>query len=81
MDQHGRIDILVNNAGITIDKTYATLSDDGWHKVLAATPSGAFFLARAVLLHIIERGSGRIVSVSSIVGDDRHHRSGKLRGS
>ena len=69
LDQQGRIDILVNNAGITIDKTHAKLTDDDWHKVLAVNLSGAFFLAQAVLPHMIERGSGRIVNVSSIIGE------------
>jgi len=69
MEQHGRIDILVNNAGITIDKTFAKLTDDDWQKVLAVNLSGAFFLAQAVLPHMIERGSGRIVNVSSIIGE------------
>jgi NAD(P)-dependent dehydrogenase (short-subunit alcohol dehydrogenase family) len=69
LEQHGRIDILVNNAGITIDKTHAKLTDDDWYKVLAVNLSGAFFLAQAVLPHMIERGSGRIVNVSSIIGE------------
>ena len=69
LDQQGRIDILVNNAGITIDKTHAKLTDDDWHKVLAVNLSGAFFLAQAVLPHMIERGSGRIVNVSSVIGE------------
>src|SRR4029077_15658944 len=69
MEQRGRIDILINNAGITIDKTYAKLTDDDWHKVLAVNLSGAFFLAQAVLPHMIERGSGRIVNVSSVIGE------------
>ena len=69
LDQQGHIDILVNNAGITIDKTHAKLTDDDWHEVLAVNLSGAFFLAQAVLPHMIERGSGRIVNVSSIIGE------------
>ena len=69
LDQQGHIDILVNNAGITIDKTHAKLTDDDWNKVLAVNLSGAFFLAQAVLPHMIDRGSGRIVNVSSIIGE------------
>jgi len=69
IDQHGRIDILVNNAGITIDKSYARLTVDDWNKVLAVNLSGPFFLAQAVLPNMIERGSGRIINVSSIVGE------------
>ena len=66
---HGRLDILVNNAGITIDKTVLKLSDDDWFKVLNVNLSGAFFLSQAALRHMAERGSGRIVNVSSIIGE------------
>jgi acetoacetyl-CoA reductase/3-oxoacyl-[acyl-carrier protein] reductase len=69
IDQHGRLDILINNAGITIDKTILKLSDDDWHKVLDVNLSGAFFLSQAVLGHMVERGSGRIINVSSIIGE------------
>jgi len=69
IDQHGRLDILVNNAGITKDKTVAKMTDDDWNAVLAVNLSGAFFLAQAALKHMIERGSGRIVNVSSIIGE------------
>jgi NAD(P)-dependent dehydrogenase (short-subunit alcohol dehydrogenase family) len=69
IERHGRLDILVNNAGITIDKTVLKMTDDDWFKVLAVNLSGAFFLSKAVLPHMIERGSGRIVNISSIVGE------------
>ena len=69
IDQHGRLDILVNNAGITIDKVAAKLSDDDWHKVLDINLSGAFFIAQAALEHMMERGTGRIISVSSVIGE------------
>lgn len=69
LQQHGRLDILINNAGITIDKTILKLTDDDWHKVLDVNLSGAFFLSQAVLGHMVERGSGRIINVSSIIGE------------
>jgi NAD(P)-dependent dehydrogenase (short-subunit alcohol dehydrogenase family) len=69
LEQHGRLDILVNNAGITIDKTILKLTDDDWHKVLDVNLSGAFFLSQAVLGHMVERGTGRIINVSSIIGE------------
>src|SRR4051812_23726662 len=69
IDEHGRLDILINNAGITIDKTVAAMTDDDWHSVLAVNLSGAFFLCQAALAHMLERGSGRIVNVSSVVGE------------
>jgi NAD(P)-dependent dehydrogenase (short-subunit alcohol dehydrogenase family) len=69
LEQYGQLDILVNNAGITIDKTILKLTDDDWHKVLNVNLSGAFFLSQAVLGHMVERGSGRIINVSSIIGE------------
>jgi NAD(P)-dependent dehydrogenase (short-subunit alcohol dehydrogenase family) len=66
---HGRLDILINNAGITIDKTVLKLTDDDWYKVLNVNLSGAFFLSQAALKHMATRGSGRIVNVSSVIGE------------
>jgi NAD(P)-dependent dehydrogenase (short-subunit alcohol dehydrogenase family) len=66
---HGRLDILVNNAGITIDKTVLKMSDDDWFNVLNVNLSGVFFLSQAALRHMAERGSGRIVNVSSVIGE------------
>jgi acetoacetyl-CoA reductase/3-oxoacyl-[acyl-carrier protein] reductase len=68
LEQHGRLDVLVNNAGITIDKTALKLSDEDWYKVLAVNLSGAFFMSQAVLPHMLERGTGRIINISSIIG-------------
>jgi len=69
IDRHGRLDVLVNNAGITIDRTVAKMTDEDWEKVIAVNLSGAFFMARAALEHMIERGTGRIISVSSVIGE------------
>jgi acetoacetyl-CoA reductase/3-oxoacyl-[acyl-carrier protein] reductase len=66
---HGRLDILVNNAGITIDKTVLKMSDDDWFNVLNVNLNGVFFLSQAALRHMAERGSGRIVNVSSVIGE------------
>jgi acetoacetyl-CoA reductase/3-oxoacyl-[acyl-carrier protein] reductase len=69
IDQHGRLDILVNNAGITADKTVAKMTDEDWLRVISVNLSGAFFMAQAALEHMIGRGTGRIVSVSSVIGE------------
>ena len=69
IETHGRLDILVNNAGITIDKTVLKMTDEDWYKVLAVNLSGAFFMSQAVLPHMLERGSGRIVNISSLIGE------------
>jgi acetoacetyl-CoA reductase/3-oxoacyl-[acyl-carrier protein] reductase len=68
IEHHGRLDILVNNAGITVDRMATKMTDEDWHKVLAVNLSGAFFMTQAALGHMIERGSGRIVNISSIIG-------------
>jgi NAD(P)-dependent dehydrogenase (short-subunit alcohol dehydrogenase family) len=68
LDRHGRLDILVNNAGITSDKTVFKMSDEDWQKVLDVNLSGAFFLSKAALEHMVERGTGRIINISSIIG-------------
>lgn len=64
----GKVDILVNNAGITRDQLALRMSDDDWDKVLAVNLKGVFLCTRAVLRHMIKQRSGRIVSLSSIVG-------------
>ncbi len=69
MDRFGRIDYLVNNAGITVDKTVRKMSSDDWHQVLNVNLSGSFQMTKAVLEHMIERGSGRIVNISSVIGE------------
>src|SRR5580693_3612815 len=69
IDQHGRLDVLVNNAGITIDRTVAKMTDEDWQKVIAVNLSGAFFMAQAALEHMLERGTGRIINVSSVIGE------------
>jgi NAD(P)-dependent dehydrogenase (short-subunit alcohol dehydrogenase family) len=69
IDQHGRVDILVNNAGITLDRTVAKMTDEEWQKVIAVNLSGAFFMAQAAARHMIARGTGRIINVSSVIGE------------
>ncbi len=69
IDRHGRLDILVNNAGVTADGKLLGMSDDDWQKVIDVDLSGAFYMSRAALEHMLERGTGRIVNVSSVVGE------------
>jgi len=69
LDQHGRLDVLVNNAGITADKTVRRMTPHDWDRVVQVNLSGAFYLSRAILQHMLDRGSGRIINISSIIGE------------
>jgi NAD(P)-dependent dehydrogenase (short-subunit alcohol dehydrogenase family) len=69
IEQHGRLDVLVNNAGITADRTVLKMTDDDWRRVIEVNLSGAFYLSQAALKHMLERGSGRIVMISSVIGE------------
>lgn len=69
IDRHGRLDVLVNNAGITMDRTVAKMTDDQWQKVLDVNLSGAFYLSQAAMEHMLTRGTGRIIDISSVIGE------------
>ncbi len=65
----GQIDILVNNAGIVGPTAPVTgVNREDWDEVFAINLSGAFLCAKAVIPHMIERGSGKIINISSIAG-------------
>ena len=68
LETHGHLDILVNNAGITIDKTVRKMTPEEWDHVIHVNLSGAFYLSRALLQHMLDRGYGRIVNISSVIG-------------
>jgi len=65
---HGRIDILVNNAGITRDQLMLRMKRDDWDQVIATNLTSAFTCVQAVIKPMVKQRSGRIVSVSSVVG-------------
>ena len=69
IEQHGRLDILVNNAGITVDKAVSKMSAADWDKVLKVDLSGAFYMSKPAIEHMIGRGSGRIINISSVGGE------------
>jgi len=66
--QFGEISILVNNAGITKDNLLARMSEEEWDDVLTTNLKSVFRLSRAVLRAMMKARSGRIISISSVVG-------------
>ena len=63
------IDILVNNAGITRDNLFLRMRDEEWDQVLAVDLTAAFRLSRAVLRGMMKKRWGRIISITSVVGE------------
>ncbi|MBK8913683.1 MAG: 3-oxoacyl-[acyl-carrier-protein] reductase [Phycisphaerales bacterium] len=64
----GHIDILVNNAGITRDKTFTKMTPEIWHEVLGVNLTGPAMVTHEVLKGMMPLGWGRIVFITSIVG-------------
>jgi acetoacetyl-CoA reductase/3-oxoacyl-[acyl-carrier protein] reductase len=64
----GRLDILVNNAGITRDKTLRKMTDDDWLAVLNTNLNACYFGVTAAMPMMVEQKYGRIINISSFVG-------------
>jgi 3-oxoacyl-[acyl-carrier protein] reductase len=66
--RHGRLDILVNNAGITRDQLMLRMKRAEWDEVIATNLTSAFSLCQAALKPMVKQRRGRIVAISSVVG-------------
>jgi 3-oxoacyl-[acyl-carrier protein] reductase len=67
--RHGRLDILVASAGIAIDGLLLRLKDDDFEKILAINLKGAVACARAAIKTMMRAKAGRIIFLSSVVGE------------
>lgn len=68
VESFGRIDVLVNNAGINVDRSIKKLSVEDWDKVVKVDLSSCWYTTHAALPHMIEQGGGKIINMSSFVG-------------
>ena len=65
---YGSVDILINNAGITRDNILVRMKEDEWDDIINTNLSSVYKMSKAVLRGMIKKRSGRIISITSIVG-------------
>src|SRR5919199_4493835 len=68
VEKYGRIDALINNAGIVIDRTMRKLTTEEWDKVVHVDLNSCYYTVKAALPYFIEQESGKIINISSFVG-------------
>lgn len=68
LEAYGRLDVLVNNAGITRDQLLLRMKRDDWDAVISTNLTGTFISTQAVLKTMVRQRTGRIISISSVVG-------------
>ena len=67
-EDYGSVDILVNNAGITRDNILVRMKEDEWDDIINTNLSSVYKMSKAVLRGMIKKRSGRIISITSVVG-------------
>jgi acetoacetyl-CoA reductase len=68
VNHFGKLDILVNNAGITRDRSFKKLSEEDWRTVIDVNLNSVYNTTSSALQHILESDAGRIINISSIIG-------------
>jgi 3-oxoacyl-[acyl-carrier protein] reductase len=67
-ENFGSVDILVNNAGITRDNILLRMKEDEWEDIINTNLSSIYKMSKSVLRGMIKKRSGRIISITSVVG-------------
>ena len=67
-DEFGSVDILINNAGITRDNILIRMKEEEWDEIINTNLSSVYKMSKAVLRGMIKKKSGRIISITSVVG-------------
>lgn len=66
IQEHGTIDILVNNAGINMKKEFLDVTDEDFQKIILTNLTAVFSLSREVVKHMVAKGSGSVINISSM---------------
>jgi 3-oxoacyl-[acyl-carrier protein] reductase len=68
VDRHGRLDIVISNAGVTRDQLLMRMKREDWDAVIATNLTATFALAQAAMRPMLKQRGGRIIAISSVVG-------------
>jgi len=67
-EEYGAVDVLINNAGVTRDNILVRMKEEEWDDIINTNLSSVFRMSKAVLRGMIKKRSGRIISITSVVG-------------
>ena len=66
INKYGKVDVLVNNAGINMKKEFTEVSDEDFQRILMTNVTAVFVLSREVVKHMLQKGAGSIINISSM---------------